>query len=270
MFRSAGFVLNKKSEEAIRCAESAEKLMLSKGISVIDLHEDDSGAVPELIITFGGDGTLLKGARYAMDLDVPLLGVNLGTVGFLTETEPGGIREAIDALISDQYDMEYRSLLQVNNLKSGDRYYAFNDAVISRGGYARLIQVEACVNGQEYGIFTADGLIVATPTGSTGYSLSAGGPIVEPAMDCMVITPICAHSMKHCPCVVSGSSEIRLKLRSEREQTAELQIDGTNRGMLYAGNEILVSGTEKKIRLIRFHACDFFGLIHRKLSEWGS
>ena len=126
------------------------------------------------------------------------------------------------------------------------------------------------MNQKEYGVFTADGIIVATPTGSTGYSLSAGGPIVEPGMNCMIITPVCAHSMQHCPCVVSEKSRIRLLLKPEREQTAELQIDGQSRGTLEAGDEILVSGTKKTIRLIRLHSYDFFSLMRRKLIEWGS
>ena len=126
------------------------------------------------------------------------------------------------------------------------------------------------VNGREYGLFTADGIIVATPTGSTGYSLSAGGPIVEPGMNCMIVTPVCAHSMQHCPCVVSETSDIRLLLNPNREQTAELQIDGRNMGMLGSGDEISVTGTDRKVYLIRLHPYDFFGLMRRKLVEWGS
>ena len=155
-------------------------------------------------------------------------------------------------------------------MRTGEEYHALNDAVITRGGYARLIRVDACVDSREYGVFTADGIIVATPTGSTGYSLSAGGPIVEPGMNCMIITPVCPHSMQHCPCVVSGTADIRLLLSPEREQTAELQIDGQNMAGLSAGDEIHVTGAQKKIRLIRLHPYDFFGLTRRKLSEWGS
>lgn len=270
MIRTVGLVLNRRSEEAVRCAERSAAILREKGIGTYDLRSNDHGSAVDLILSFGGDGTLLSAARYAMDYDVPLLGINLGTVGFLTESEPGKMEEALEKVIAGEYEIEIRSLLKVINPNTNEVFYAFNDAVISRGGYARLIQVETRVNGQEYGFFTADGIIVATPTGSTGYSLSAGGPIVEPSMNCMIITPICAHSMQHCPCVVSGTSRILLRLDTRREQTAELQIDGKNRGMLNAGNEIMVSGTQKQIRLIRLRPYDFFGLIHRKLSEWGS
>ena len=157
-----------------------------------------------------------------------------------------------------------------NPALSNAQLYALNDAVITRGGYARLIKVDASVDDMKYNTFTADGIIIATPTGSTGYSLSAGGPIVQPGMNCMIITPVCPHSMQHCPCIVSEFSDIRLLLCSDRQQSAELQIDGQNMESLRAGDEIHIKGTEKKIRLIRLHPYDFFGLTRRKLTEWGS
>ena len=270
MIRTIGIIVNRHKADAVRYAEQAASYMKEKGITSFDVQSESNSGTPDLIITFGGDGTLLNGARYAMKYDIPLLGINLGTVGFLTEEEPKRLEEALQAIINGKYQTESRSLLEIRNPRTEETFHALNDAVITRGWYARLIQVEAFVNEKEYGVFTADGIIVATPTGSTGYSLSAGGPIVEPGMNCMIITPVCAHSMQHCPCVVSEKSRIRLLLKPEREQTAELQIDGQSRGTLESGDEILVSGTEKKIRLIRLHSYDFFGLMRRKLIEWGS
>jgi NAD+ kinase len=161
-------------------------------------------------------------------------------------------------------------LLDVTNAKTGEHFSALNDAVITRGGYARLIRVECTVSGEAFGTFTSDGMIAATPTGSTGYSLSAGGPIVEPSMRCIVLTPVCAHSLQQCPCVVSDGSEIRFRLQKERNQTAELQIDGMNRGTLEAGDEIIVTGSADTVRLIRLHPYHFYSLLHVKLREWGS
>ena len=270
MLKAAGLILNRNNPEAVRSAEQAAALLHSCQINTFDPQTENTGIQPDLIVSFGGDGTLLIGAKYALQYDIPLLGINLGTVGFLTEEDPGHLDQALDAVIHSRYKLETRSLLHVLNAGTGEAFYALNDAVITRGGYARLIRVDAFVNGQEYGTFTADGIIVATPTGSTGYSLSAGGPIVEPGMNCMIITPVCAHSMQHCPCVVSETSEICLRLHPEREQTAELQIDGRNMGSLKAGDEIRVTGTDRRIRLIRLHPYDFFGLTRRKLSEWGS
>lgn len=270
MLKAAGLILNGQNENAVRCAEKAAAFFRGRGVATFDPQQEKSPETPGIIVTFGGDGTLLIGARYALEYDVPLLGINLGTVGFLTEEDPEHLEEALTAILEEKYQMEARSLLRVLNARTGEEYHALNDAVITRGGYARLIRVDASVDHKEYGVFTADGIIVATPTGSTGYSLSAGGPIVEPGMNCMIITPVCPHSMQHCPCVVPATADIRLLLNPDREQTAELQIDGQNMGSLSAGDEIHVTGMQKKIRLIRLHPYDFFGLTRRKLSEWGS
>ena len=267
---SVGLILNRQNKSAVQCAEKAAETFRKHGVDTFYPQTETHPEKPNLIMTFGGDGTLLIGARYAMKYDAPLLGVNLGTVGFLTEEDPVHLEEDLETLMTNQFQLEERSLLRVLNTGTGEHYYALNDAVITRGGYARLIRVNASVNGKHYATFTADGIIAATPTGSTGYSLSAGGPIVEPGMNCIVITPVCAHSMQHCPCVVSGNADIRFLLNPGREQTAELQIDGQNMGSLKSGDEIHITGTDKKIRLIRLHSYDFFGLVRQKLSEWGS
>ena len=270
MLKTAALVLNSRNVNAVSCADRALSFFRQHQIAAFDLLTQTLSEKPDVIVSFGGDGTLLLGARYAIEYDIPLLGINLGTVGFLTEEDPDHLEEALEALITSAYLIESRSILYVRNKKTGASYYALNDAVITRGGYARLIRVDASVDGKAYGSFTADGIIVATPTGSTGYSLSAGGPIVEPGVSCMIITPVCAHSMQHCPCIVSESADIRLLLTPGREQTAELQIDGQSMGSLSAGDEIHVTGTDRKVRLIRLHPYDFFGVTRRKLSEWGS
>ena len=268
--KTAALILNSRNANAVRCAERARDFFRSRGIVSFDPQAEDAPAKPDVIVSFGGDGTLLIGARYALHFDIPLLGINLGTVGFLTEEDPEHLEEALEALTASSYQIETRNILLVTNVGTGESFYALNDAVITRGGYARLIRVDTYVDGKAYGSFTADGIIVATPTGSTGYSLSAGGPIVEPGVNCMIITPVCPHSMQHCPCIVSEAADIRMLLNPDREQTAELQIDGQNMGSLSAGDEIHVTGTDKKIRLIRIHPYDFFGLTRKKLSEWGS
>lgn len=270
MLNTAGLILNRQNEKAVLCAGKASDYFRMHGISTFNPQQDKTGLYPDLIVTFGGDGTLLIGARYALKYDIPLLGINLGTVGFLTEEDPGHLEEALETIIAGQYQIETRSLLHVLNTRTKKNYYALNDAVITRGGYARLIRVDAFVNDKEYAAFTADGIIAATPTGSTGYSLSAGGPIVEPSMNCIIITPVCPHSMQHCPCIVPENADIRFLLNPGREQTAELQIDGQNMGRLCAGDEIHVGGTTRKIRLIRLHHYDFFGLMRKKLNEWGT
>ena len=263
--------MNPDKAEAVRMAQIAESFFFKNGITVSFLQDEQADPCgTDLILTFGGDGTFLIGARIAMEHDIPLMGINLGTVGFLTEEEPEHLAESLQAILNRDYRMEERFLLQVRIPRTGETFFALNDAVITRGGFARLIRVECTVNGEQFGVFTADGMIAATPTGSTGYSLSAGGPIVQPGMDCIVLTPVCAHSLQTCPCVVSGSSEIRFRLLAERKQTAELQIDGMDRGKLEAGDEILITGSDRTIRLLRIHPFHFFTLLRSKLIEWGS
>lgn len=272
MFRTIGLLANPDREGAVSTASEARDLFLSYGAECILLNpeETNSGIRPDLIITFGGDGTLLSGARIAIKYQIPLIGINMGTIGFLTEAEPDQLQEVVKNLMNGSFRTEERMLLKVYNHKNGREYEALNDVVITRGGYARLIRVECTVNGDHYGEFTSDGMIAATPTGSTGYSLSAGGPIIEPDMRCIALTPVCAHSLQRCPCIVSGNSDIQFRLQPERKQTAELQIDGTNRGTLEAGDKISVTGADRTIQLIRLYPYHFYSLLHTKIKEWGS
>ena len=268
MFRSIGMIVRPGREDARMAAERAAAFVRKWGAEAFPAEEHPGQA--DLMMTFGGDGTLLTGAHAALEQGIPLLGFNLGTVGFLTEADPEQLEERLEDLMNGRFTLERRSLLQAESPRTGETFSALNDVVISRGGYARLIRVESTINGQFHDVITADGIIAATPTGSTGYSLSAGGPVIEPSMQCMVLTPVCAHSLRHCPTVVSASSEVRLRLLPDREQTAELQIDGQNRGTLRSGDEILVSGSPRSLQLIRFGEYRFYDLMRTKLTEWGS
>lgn len=263
--------MNYDNPKAVEAARTAEMIFRENGVSVSFLKNEEG--IPDgtdLILTFGGDGTFLSGARIAMEYDIPLMGINLGTVGFLTEAEPEDLPETIRAILNQTYQIEERFLLNIHLPERNETFYALNDIVITRGGFARLIQVECSVNGEEFGVFTADGMIAATPTGSTGYSLSAGGPIVQPGMKCIILTPVCAHSLQKCPCIVPETSVIRFRLMPGRIQTAELQIDGMDRGKLKAGDIVMITGSLKKIRLLRIHPFHFFSLLRKKLVEWGS
>ena len=158
MLKAAGLILNSQNEKAVRCAEKAAEIFRQYGVRTFNPQVEEPELKPDLILTFGGDGTLLIGARYALKYDIPLMGVNLGTVGFLTEEDPSHLEEAVRLITDGKYLIEGRSLLTVKNNGTGDQYYALNDAVITRGGYARLIRVDAAVNSKAYATFTADGI----------------------------------------------------------------------------------------------------------------
>lgn len=218
------------------------------------------------VLSIGGDGTLLRGVQWALAWNVPLLGINMGRLGFLTEAEPDALEAYIPRLMCGDYRLEDRSLLHITN--GSQEWTALNDAVITRGGYARLITMEVRVDAEWMGQFVADGLVVATPTGSTAYSLSAGGPVVAPGVDCNIITPICAHSLQHRPTLTAGNATIQLKMGADLQQRGVLQIDGRNCMELSSGDKITIQRFSQKLQLVRFQDLQFFYRVHSKLKEW--
>ena len=263
------FMTHELRKDAEAEAHFMEERLVREGFHVFYPQKGEYRADCGMVLTFGGDGTLLKGAALAMKYHCPLMGINMGTVGFLTEGDPEQREEIILALLEKKYDLEKRELLQVQVSGMEDRHLALNDVVITRGGYARLIQVETRINSEHWGTFTADGVIAATPTGSTGYSLSAGGPVIAPGVPCTIITPVCAHSMQHCPCIVPANAEIIFNLKAEREQQAQLQIDGRNLATLHSGDTVRITDAEETIQLVRLKKYRFFSLLRTKLNEWG-
>ena len=270
MFQSVGLLVNHARAEAVQAAGQTLDFFRKQQIEAFELTPSDDERALDLVLTFGGDGTLLSGARTALRWDAPLLGFNLGTLGFLTERDPAQLTETLENLVNHQYSVEERSMLQVTNLQNGQTEYALNDAVITRGGYARLIRVQIFINGELFDVYSADGVIAATPTGSTGYSLSAGGPIVAPEMNCIILSPVCSHSLQHRSLVTSEKSTILFQLLQGRDQNAMLQIDGQNRGNLRDGDQIMIRGTGRKIRLLRMSQYSFYSVMRQKLTEWGS
>ena len=219
----------------------------------------------EAVLSVGGDGTLLRANKLAVELQIPLLGVNIGRVGFLTEIELGQIQQAMLRLARDDYSIEERMMMQAR-LNTGESWLALNDVVVSRGGYSRLMGVDAFVNGNQVGRFLGDGLLVATPTGSTGYSLSAGGPIVCPEVECLLLTPICAHSLQHRPVVASPSQTITI--RTDDAHPAVISVDGQKAVRFVADQTLTITRAQQRAKFIRFEPGSFFEMIRIKLSEW--
>lgn len=270
-----GLILHSRREDALGYAARIVRYLTRRGISVCaeDAFAEDVGVTPfsavdraDIIVSLGGDGTLLRGVPYALDWKAALLGINMGRVGFLTEAEPGDIEAVLEAVIAGEYELDERAVLHVESC--GDHWHALNDVVLSRGGRARLTTISAWVDGELSGRYVADGVVVATPTGSTGYSLSAGGPIISPKVDCMVITPICAHTLQHRPTVVHGGAHILLELHPNDMQTASLQVDGRSCMELDSGMRVFIRQDSRPLRLIRLKPQNFFQLVRDKLMEW--
>lgn len=218
----------------------------------------------DAILAVGGDGTILRGNALAVQVGVPLLGVNVGRVGFLTEVELEQVEQAMLYLKQDHYQIEERMMLEA---RMGDEVYlALNDVVVSRGGYTRLMGVDAFVNGDPLGRFLGDGLIVSSPTGSTGYSLSAGGPIAYPHLECMLITPICAHTLQLRPVVTAADQTVTVRI--EPDHPALVAVDGQLPFHFSSDQLLTITRAEKRARFIRFAQHSFFNMIRIKLAEW--
>lgn len=222
-----------------------------------------------LAIVLGGDGTLLSAARVTAAVDVPLLGVNLGSLGFLTEVPLQSLYPMLEAIEQGRATVEHRSLMQVDLMRESEvrsSYLVFNDAVVNKTALARLNTYDLYIDKVFVANYRADGMIVATPTGSTAYSLSAGGPVLMPSVKAFVVTPVAPHSLTHRPLVVPDSVEIELLLRSE-EEVAYLSLDGQPGLDLCDGDRVRCRRSKHQVNLFRT-GTDFFHVLRTKL-KWG-
>jgi NAD+ kinase len=223
----------------------------------------------DLIVVLGGDGTLLSMARMVGDPSVPILGVNLGGLGFLTATTLEELFPALDAVFAGEIVLDDRMMLAARVMRGGERltqYVALNDVVITKSAMSRIINLSVSVEGQYATAYRADGLIIATPTGSTAYSLSAGGPILFPTMEAVVITPICSHTLTDRPVVLPGSQRIEVTLLTD--QDVMLTIDGQEGLALREHDRVEVWQAAPRARLVRFPQKHFFSVLRAKL-KWG-
>lgn len=224
---------------------------------------------PDFVIVLGGDGTLLSAARAVAPTNIPILGVNLGSLGFLTEVPLPDLYPALDAVIADKCEVEVRSMIQAVLLRDGHQLaeaHALNDVVISKTTIARLASFDIFINGSFVSVYRGDGLIVSTPTGSTAYNLAAGGPILSPAIEGAVITPICPHSLSHRPLIVRDSVEIEIKVKSATDE-AFLSIDGQVGVPVAEGDRLVCRKSPYSTQLMRLQK-SFFEVLRTKL-KWG-
>ena len=186
------------------------------------VERDEIASLADLLIVLGGDGTLLSVARIPGAEDVPILAVNLGGLGFLTEIRVDEINSLLEKVTVGDFDLDRRMMLEVSLSRSGEKgvetFRVLNEVVVNKGAMARMIDLDTSVNGMYLNIFKADGLIICTPTGSTGYSLSAGGPIIHPTLKLISLTPICPHTLTNRPIILTDDSTIKVTLRSEKRR----------------------------------------------------
>lgn len=221
----------------------------------------------DMFIALGGDGTMLRLSALASEKGQPILGINLGTLGFLAEVEKDKIAPAMNALLNENYTIEERSMLDGCVIRDGKNlvnYTALNDFVISRSSFKRVLKLEVQIDSCVVDSYISDGIILSTPTGSTAYSLSAGGPIVDPRLDVTVVTPICAHSLSTRPIITPASKTVEVKIKSPSKRDILLTVDGQRGYELEGGDIVKITSSATKTKLIKLNGLDFYDTLRKK------
>ena len=244
---------------------------LELDMPVTRMAESELAGTADLIIAIGGDGTMLYAGSLARDTGVPLLGVNRGRLGFLADVTPDEMINSVDHVLAGKYSIESRLLLEARlQTSTGATITAtgFNDVVLQRHGTGRMVDFEATIAGQFVNVHSGDGLIIATPTGSTAYALSCGGPIIEPKLDALVVVPICPHTLTDRPIVIAANQSIGIRLLERAETQAEVAVDGHAIGAIRPDDTLTISPSENRVRLIHPPGYDFYEILRSKLL-WG-
>ena len=279
-----GLVAKPDAAQAQSVIQKLLEWFAGRGLTVV-LEKETAGLVPsanvpaarksdlpgqvDVLVVLGGDGTLLSMARAVGDLGVPILGVNLGGLGFLTATTLDELLPALETLLAGGMEVEERMMLSARLVRGGapvSEHLALNDVVITKSAMSRIIDLSVTVGGRHAISYRADGLIISTPTGSTAYNLSAGGPILFPTMDTVVLTPIAPHTLSNRPVVVPAAQRIEITLRVD--QDVMLTMDGQVGVPLREGDTVQVEKAAARIALVRFPQKDFFSVLRTKL-KWG-
>lgn len=240
------------------------------GIDGLTVNRLDHTAI-DLMVTLGGDGTLLRTARWLDGHDVPILGLNFGRIGFLTAMPRDRAVEAIDRWHAGDFTISSRAMLEATVGIAGSeprQMRALNDAVLHKAGIARVARVQLAIDGEPIGSISADGIVVATPTGSTAYSLSAGGPVVAPSLDALMVTPICPHSLSVRPLVLQPSAEVTMVPLDPHPHQLIVSCDGQNFHELGPGESLSVRLAPTRLSLVRFSEMGFMARLRQKL-HWG-
>lgn len=259
---------------------AAQDCTVQLGRSAADCLDDDYGQVVDretlaqncdLIIVVGGDGTLLQAARVAAPQNVPLLGINMGRLGFMVDVLPENMVSTLDQVLAGEFIRDQRTLLCAHVIKKGVKsgpHYALNDVVIRSKDTARVIEFDTRMDGVFISRHRADGMIVATPTGSTAYALSGGGPVLHPALESIALVPICPHTLSDRPLVIDASRHIEIDICATNRHALLLTTDGQANHELVTGDKVSIRSAEHKLQLIHPPGYDYFSVLRRKLS-WG-
>lgn len=280
-----GIIPHLEKPLALKLAGSVKHILLQAGVTIwippdaacrlgweaqpeLSISAEPEGV--DSVVVLGGDGTLLHAARKLAPRGIPLLGVNLGRLGFLTEVEAGDLQMAVDKLLAGAYTIEERMLLETfvqerGNDREGARFLAVNDVVVSRATFARMVHLAVFVDAICVGTFLADGLIVATPTGSTAYSLSAGGPIVHPQLETILLTPICPHSLAARSILTLPDQEVRIEAATVREDGVLVTIDGQDGVRLSASQSVVVRRAPVRARFVKLRGRSFYEVLRNRL-----
>jgi len=275
-------IIAKRREEALKIVKELDEWAEQRGLEVVIDEETASrvnlkkgqarSKIPSLvdmILVLGGDGTFLSVARLIGELPIPILGVNLGGLGFLTEVTLEELYPLLDQILDGNYAVDEREMLTAHVHRYGERiaeYSVLNDVVINKGALARIIDLDTYVDDRYLTTFKADGLILSTPTGSTAYSMAAGGPIIYPSLRCIIITPICPHTLTNRPLVLSDEVTVRIKLRSQED--VFITLDGQMGFALRIDDMVEVRKAKTHIKLIKPSNKDYFEILRKKL-KWG-
>ena len=282
--KSIGLVVKRNQPKALSIAQKLAHYIRSKRIAAIaetevagridaePVSREELAERADFVIVLGGDGTLLGVARLTAARGTPILGVNLGGLGFLTQVAVDEAQQAVDRVLKGEFEVDRRITLEVvveratNDLRRMDRFVAVNDVVLNRGPLGRMLQLEVRANGETFSTYRADGLIIATPTGSTAYALSAGGPIVFPTLGVVVLAPICPHTLSNRPIVLPDSFEIEVRVKVS-DHDATLTVDGQESSMVGADDAIRVRRGSHHVSLVRSEH-GYFEVWRNKL-RWG-
>ncbi|MBI3367792.1 MAG: NAD kinase [Burkholderiales bacterium] len=280
-FRHAAIVGKYQAEGIRPVLEDIAQVLVRQGLEVsferqtaastgVDDYEalsaDEIGARCDLAVVVGGDGTMLGIARQLARFDLPLVGINQGRLGFITDVAIGQFREALTAMVAGDYEEDHRTMLESTVWRDGDRIFeglSMNDVVVSRGGTASMVELRVDIDGELVANIRADGLIIASPTGSTAYSLSAGGPILHPGIAGWLLVPIASHTMSNRPIVVPDSGGVRITVVAGRDASANFDMQSL--ASLLHGDQVHVKRSAHKVRFLHPHGWSYYATLRRKL-----